>query len=79
MNQRMKNMGRDMVTYGKLIATQFLYDKNLKENNTFAFQFVKKWCPQLYYFLIVYMYIRPIMHLMTILKSVRLNMFHRKN
>jgi hypothetical protein len=31
-----------MVTYGKLIATQFLYDKNLKENNTFAFQFVKK-------------------------------------
>lgn len=42
LNQRMKNMGRDMVTYGKLIATQFLYDKNLKENNTFAFQFVKK-------------------------------------
>lgn len=30
-------------------------------------------------FLIVYMYIRPIMHLVTILKSVRLNMFHGKN
>lgn len=25
------------------------------------------------------MYIRPIMHLVAILKSVRLNMFHRKN
>lgn len=42
LNQRINNMARDMVTYGRLIVTQFQYDINKKEKNTFASQFVKK-------------------------------------
>ncbi|MDX1372500.1 MAG: NAD(P)H-dependent oxidoreductase, partial [Nitrososphaeraceae archaeon] len=42
LNQRINNMARDMVTYGKLLVTQFLYDVNTKQENTFASQFVKK-------------------------------------
>ena len=42
LNQRMNNMARDMVTYGKLLSKQFLYDVNTKQENTFASQFVKK-------------------------------------
>lgn len=42
LNQRINNMARDMVTYGKLLSKQFLYDVNTKQENTFASQFVKK-------------------------------------
>jgi len=42
LNKRINNMSRDMVTYGKLLVTQFLYDVNTKQENTFASQFVKK-------------------------------------
>jgi FMN reductase len=38
---RIENMSRDIVTYGKLLRMQFLYDINNKESNTFAFQFTK--------------------------------------
>lgn len=42
LNQRINNMARDMVTYGKLLSEQFLYDVKTKQENTFASQFVKK-------------------------------------
>jgi FMN reductase len=38
---RIDNMSRDIVTYGKLLRMQFLYDINNKEQTTFAFQFTK--------------------------------------
>ena len=37
--QRMENMSRDIVTYGKLLRMQFIHDTNNKEQTTFAFQF----------------------------------------
>ena len=37
--QRMENMSRDIVTYGKLLRMQFIYDTNNKVSTTFAFQF----------------------------------------
>lgn len=36
---RIKNMSRDIVTYGKLLRMQFIYDTNNKVSTTFAFQF----------------------------------------
>jgi NAD(P)H-dependent FMN reductase len=36
---RIENMSRDIVTYGKLLRMQFIYDTNNKVPTTFAFQF----------------------------------------
>lgn len=36
---RSENMSRDIVTYGKLLRMQFIYDTNNKVSTTFAFQF----------------------------------------
>ena len=36
---RSENMSRDIVTYGKLLRMQFIYDINNKVSTTFAFQF----------------------------------------